>query len=57
MTSLVDGQYLQVYLESADVKQRLFPDGKKLEQDYPVKFPDLLSGLPAKSSAHAAVFL
>ena len=53
LTSLVDGQYLQVYLESADVKQRLFPDGKKLEQDYPVKFPDLLSGLPAKSSAPA----
>ena len=25
LTSLVDGQYLQVYLESADVKKRLFP--------------------------------
>ena len=34
LTSLVDGQYLQVYLESSDVKARLFPDGKKLEQDY-----------------------
>ena len=25
MTSLVDGQYLQVYLESSDIKNRLFP--------------------------------
>ena len=53
LTSLVDGQYLQVYLESSDVKKRLFPDGKKLEQDYPIKFPDLLSGLSANSSAPA----
>ena len=51
LTSLVDGQYLQVYLESADVKARLFPDGKKLEQDYRIKFPDLRAGLPANSSA------
>lgn len=53
LTSLVDGQYLQVYLESVDVKNRLFPDGKKLEQDYAPKFPDLLTGLPANSSAPA----
>ena len=53
LTSLVDGQYLQVYLESSDVQKRLFPDGKKLEQDYPVKFPDLWSGLTANSSAPA----
>ena len=33
LTSLVDGQYLQVYLESSDVKTRLFPDSKQLEQD------------------------
>ena len=26
LTSLVDGQYLQVYLESSDIKNRLFPD-------------------------------
>ena len=51
LTSLVDGQYLQVYLESADVKTRLFPDGKKLEQDYQIQFPDVWSGLPANSSA------
>nr|WP_244281220.1 sugar ABC transporter [Synechococcus sp. UW106] len=53
LTSLVDGQYLQVYLESSDVKARLFPDGKKLEQDYRIKLPDLRAGLPANSSAPA----
>ena len=53
LTSLVDGQYLQVYLESADVKERLFPDGGKLEQEYRVKFPDLRAGLPSNSSAPA----
>ena len=51
LTSLVDGQYLQVYLESSEVKARLFPDGKRLEQDYRIKFPDLRTGLPANSSA------
>ena len=51
LTSLVDGQYLQVYLESSEVKARLFPDGKKLEQDYRSKFPDLRTGLPSNSSA------
>ena len=53
LLSLVDGQFLQVYLESADVKKRLFPDGKKLEQDYRPMLPDLLTGLPANSSAPA----
>ena len=51
LTSLVDGQYLQVYLESSDVKARLFPDGKKFEQDYRMKFPDIWTGLPANSTA------
>ena len=51
LTSLVDGQYLQVYLESADVKTRLFPDAKKLEQDYQIKFP-IRAGL--RKSANAA---
>ena len=53
LTSLVDGQYLQVYLASSDVKTRLFPDPQKLEKDYSIKFPDLLAGLPANSSAPA----
>ena len=51
LTSLVDGQYLQVYLESSDVKNRLFPDGKKLEKAYRHKFPDLRTGLYTNSSA------
>ena len=50
LTSLVDGQYLQVYLESSDVKNRLFPDGKKLEKAYRHKFPDLRTGLYTNSS-------
>ena len=51
LTSLVDGQYLQVYLESADIKKRLFPDPRKFEQSYQIKFPDIRTGLPANSSA------
>ena len=53
LTSLVDGQYLQVYLESSDIKNRLFPDGKKLEEAYRPKFPDLWTGLYANSSVPA----
>ena len=53
ITSLVDGQYLQVYLESSDIKNRLFPDGKKLEQAYRPRLPDLWTGLYANSSAPA----
>jgi len=51
LTSLVDGQYLQVYLESSDVKNRLFPHGEKLEKAYRSKFPDIWTGLYANSSA------
>ena len=53
LVSLLDGQYLQVYLASSDVKNRLFPDGKKFEKDYRPTFPDLRTGLPANSSAPA----
>ena len=53
LTSLVDGQYLQVYLESSDIKNRLFPDGKKLEQAYRPRLPDVWTGLYANSSAPA----
>ena len=53
LISLLDGQYLQVYLESSDVKNRLFADGKKFEQDYRPKFPDFRTGLPSNSSAPA----
>ena len=51
LTSLVDGQYLQVYLESSDIKTRLFPDSKKFEQAYQPRLPDLMTGLYANSSA------
>ena len=51
LISLLDGQYLQVYLESSDVKKRLFPDSKKFEQDYGPNFPDFRAGLPANSAA------
>ena len=51
MTSLVDGQYLQVYLESSDIKTRLFPDVRQFEKDYRPKLPDLWTGLPSNSSA------
>ena len=53
LLSLMDGQYLQVHLESSDIKKRLFPDGKKMEQEYAPKWPDLRTGLPANSSAPA----
>ena len=53
LISLLDGQYLQVYLESFEVKNRLFPDRKKFEQDYKPTFPDFRTGLPANSSAPA----
>ena len=45
LTSLVDGQYLQVYLASAEVKNRLFPNLVSLEKGYKQSFPDVISGL------------
>ena len=51
MTSLVDGQYLQVYLESSDIKTRLFPNARKFEKDHRPKLPDIWAGLPSNSSA------
>ena len=51
ITSLVDGQYLQVYLESSDIKNRLFPDAQNLEKDYQPKLPDIWTGLSPNSSA------
>ena len=50
LTSLVDGQYLQVYLASADVKNRLYPNPKTLEQEYQKKLPDFFTGLSSNSS-------
>ena len=51
LTSLVDGQYLQVYLASAEVKNRLFPNLVSLEKNYKQSFPDVFSGLSSGSSS------
>ena len=50
MSSLVDGQYLQVYLGSPDVKKILYPKPATLENIYKIKSPDVFSGLPQDSS-------
>ena len=50
ISGLVDGQYLQVYLASAEVKNRLYADPKVLEKEYKPSFPDVFSGLPSGSS-------
>ena len=51
LTSLVDGQYLQVYLASAEVKNRLFPNLVSLEKGYKQSFPDVFAGLSSGSSS------
>jgi capsular polysaccharide transport system permease protein len=45
--SLEDGRFLQVYLSSPDVMQRLYPDPGRLAQLYAPRPPDRWSGLPA----------
>ena len=50
LSGLVDGQYLQVYLASPEVKNRLYADPKVLEKEYQPSFPDIFSGLPSGSS-------
>jgi capsular polysaccharide transport system permease protein len=50
LSGLVDGQYLQVYLASPEVKNRLYADPKVLEKEYKPSFPDIFSGLPSGSS-------
>ncbi|MDC0302880.1 sugar ABC transporter [bacterium] len=51
LTSLVDGQYLQVYLASSEVKNRLFPKPTSLEKKYHKNLPDLFTGINKGSSA------
>jgi capsular polysaccharide transport system permease protein len=53
LTSLVDGQYLQVFLASSEVKNRLFPQSTSLEKKYHKSIPDLLTGINKGSSAPA----
>ena len=50
MSSLVDGQYLQVYLASPNVMKKLYPKPSILEELYQIKSPDIFTGLPAGSS-------
>ena len=49
LSGLVDGQYLQVYLASPEVKNRLYADATVLERKYKPSFPDIFSGLPSGS--------
>ena len=51
LTSLVDGQYLQVYLASSEVKNRLFPKPISLENKYHKSIPDLFTGINKGSSS------
>ena len=50
LAGLVDGQYLQVYLASPEVKNRIYADPTVLEKKYEPSFPDIFSGLPRGSS-------
>ena len=51
LTSLVDGQYLQVYLASSEVKNRLFPKPISLENKYQKSIPDFFTGINKGSSS------
>jgi capsular polysaccharide transport system permease protein len=51
LTSLVDGQYLQVYLASSEVKNLLFPKPTSLENKYYRKGPDFFTGIAKQRSA------
>ena len=46
LSSLEDGRYLQVYLESKDVKNAVFPDQAVYLKNYAAQSPDVWSGLP-----------
>ena len=47
LSSLEDGRYLQVYLESKDVKNAVFPDQAVYLKNYAAQSPDVWSGLQA----------
>ena len=51
LSSLEDGRYLQVYLESNDVKKAVFPDKAIYLNSYSSGWPDVWSGLSAKAGA------
>ena len=45
LSSLEDGRYLQVYLESNDVKESVFPDESAYLKSYSPAAPDVWSGI------------
>ena len=49
LSSLEDGRYLQVYLESNEVKNAVFPEEATYLKSYASQLPDVWSGLPADS--------
>ena len=51
LSSLEDGRYLQVYLESNDVRNAVFPDKEAYLNSYASASPDLWSGLSANADA------
>tara|TARA_B100002051_G_scaffold112820_1_gene107383 strand:+ start:497 stop:1753 length:1257 start_codon:yes stop_codon:yes gene_type:complete len=51
INSLVDGQYLSVYLTSPSIKTRLYPKSDQLEKLYAPERPDIFAGLPANSTS------
>ena len=51
LSSLEDGRYLQVYLESNDVKKAVFPDKEIYISSYSSGWPDVWSGMSANADA------
>lgn len=51
MNSLLDGQYLKVFLASPDIKNKLYPKPEQLEKIYAPENPDIFSGLQPDSTA------
>ena len=49
ISSLLDGQYLSIYLTSPDIKNKLYPEPAQLEALYAPERPDFLAGLSANS--------
>ena len=49
LSSLEDGRYLQVYLESNEAKNAVFPEEATYLKSYASQLPDVWSGLPADS--------
>ena len=55
INSLLDGQYLKVYLASPDIKKKIYPEMRQLEMLYAPERPDVWAGLPANSDFNQQV--